>query len=114
MVLQSRNAVQLAFLDDPLVRLMGALYAVLVVVALSRQKLDHLVDVICATATEWSRSKTYRLTYFEFAISHRALHCAPLVGGTRQLQLSALGELYYHEIASWGFQWWDGVRQWSL
>lgn len=50
---------------------MGALYAVLVIVALGRQKLDHRVNAICATATERSRSKTYRLTDFEFVILHR-------------------------------------------
>jgi hypothetical protein len=80
-----------------------ALYAVLVVVALGRQKLDHLVDATCATATEGSGTKTHRLADFEFVILHRALHYAPPVDGTRQLQLFALGaDYYYHEIASGG------------
>jgi hypothetical protein len=61
--LQSWNAAKL--FGDPLVRLIGALYPILVVLALERQKLRHLVDAICPATIEWPRGEAHRLAYFE-------------------------------------------------
>ena len=55
--LQSWNAAKLAFFGDPLVRLIGALYPILVVLALERQKLRHPVDAICPATIEWPRGE---------------------------------------------------------
>jgi hypothetical protein len=73
-VLQSWNTTKLAFFGDTLVRFIGALYSILVVLALERQKLCHLKDAICAATIERPRGEAHRLAYLEFVILHRALH----------------------------------------
>jgi hypothetical protein len=71
--LQSWNAAKLVFFGDPLVQFIAALYPKLVVLALERQKLRHLVDAICPTTIERPRGEAHRLAYFEFVILHRTL-----------------------------------------
>src|SRR5581483_8750614 len=48
---QSTDSIELAFLDDPLVRLVRALDAILPVITFGRQQVRDLVDAACATAT---------------------------------------------------------------
>jgi hypothetical protein len=57
--LQSWNGAKLAFFGDPLLQFIGALYPILVVLALERQKLYHLIDAICPTTIERSRGEAH-------------------------------------------------------
>jgi hypothetical protein len=89
------------------VRLIGFFNPVLTVIAFGWQELRNLINALRAPPTEGSGHKAHRLTDFEFMPVHEALHhvqrlCSHLVGGTKQLQLSASWEVLYHEIARWG------------
>jgi hypothetical protein len=68
------NAIQLAFLNDSLVRFIGIFNPVLAVVAFGWQELRNLINAVRAPATEGSGDKTHRLTDFEFMSVHEALH----------------------------------------
>src|SRR6516164_7217011 len=61
---RSRNAIHLAFLDDPLVRFIGIFNPVLVVIAFGWQELRDLINAV---------RKADRLTDL-FVLVHRALH----------------------------------------
>src|SRR6516164_437807 len=79
---RSRNAIHLAFLDDPLVRFIGIFNPILVVIAFGRQELRDLINTVRTAATEGSGRKDDRLTDFEFVLVHRTVHhvqrdCAP-------------------------------------
>src|SRR6516165_5168073 len=79
---RSRNAIQLAFLDDPLVRFIGIFNPVLVVIAFGWQELCDFISAARTATTERSGRKADRLTDFEFVLVHRTLHhvqrnCAP-------------------------------------
>src|SRR5215467_16054556 len=65
---------QLAFLDDSLVRLIGIFDPVLTVIAFGRQELRNLINAVRAAATEGAGHKAHRLTDFEFMLAHSALH----------------------------------------
>jgi len=67
---RSRNAIQLAFLDHPLVRFIGIFNPVLVVIAFGRQELRDFVNAVRTAATERSGRKADRLTDFEFVLVH--------------------------------------------
>ena len=57
-------------------RFTRALNPLLMVIAISRRQLRALVDAIRAAAAKGSGCKTYRLTDFEFVVSHKTLHIA--------------------------------------
>src|SRR6516165_7749071 len=89
---RSRNAIQLAFLDDPFVRIIGIFNPVLVVVALGWQELRDLINAVRTAATEGSGRKADRLTDFEFVLVHRTVHhvqrdCAPPLRWNRTISI---------------------------
>src|SRR5947207_1089364 len=65
----SRIAVELAFFDHPLVRLVGAFDSVLVVIALGRQELCDLVDATHSAMSE-TPNVFHHLANFEFMFTH--------------------------------------------
>ncbi len=66
------GTIELAFLDNPLMRLGRTFNPILKVVAFGWQKLRDLID---ATAgAEGPGRATHRLTNFEFMAAHDALH----------------------------------------
>jgi hypothetical protein len=88
------NAIQLAFLNDSLVRFIGIFNPVLIVIAFGWQELRNLIKTV-APRDRRILQKAHRLTDFEFMPVHEALHQSnglayDLVGGTKQLQLLAL------------------------
>ena len=92
------NAIQLAFLDDSLVRFIGIFNPVLTVIAFGWQELRDLINAVRAAATEGSGHKAHRLTDFEFMLVHRTSIMSNgiahhLCGGTGQFQLSASREI---------------------
>src|SRR3974390_3341273 len=89
---RSPNAIQLAFLDDPLVRFIGIFNPVRVVIALGWQELRDLINAVCTAATEGTGRKADRLTDFEFVLVHRTLHhvqrdCAPPLRWNRTVSI---------------------------
>ena len=79
---RSSNAIQLAFLDDPLVRFIGIFNPVLVVIAFGWQELRDFISAARTATTERSGRKADRLTDFEFVLVHSTVHhvqrdCAP-------------------------------------
>jgi hypothetical protein len=88
------NAIQLAFLDDPLVRFIGIFNTVLTVVAFEWQELRDLINRSRTGATERSRHKADGLTHSEFMLGHGALHrvarnARHLVGDIGPVELAA-------------------------
>lgn len=71
------NAIELAFLNDSLVRFIGILYPVLTVIAFGWQELRNLINAVRAPATEGSGHKAHRLTDFEFMSAHEGTPSCP-------------------------------------
>ena len=95
---RSRNAIQLAFLDDLLVRFINIFNPVRVVIALGWQELRDLKNALGTAATKGTGRKADRLTDFESVLMQRILHHVQriahhLCGGTGQFQLSASREI---------------------
>jgi hypothetical protein len=105
---RSRNAIQLAFLDDPLVRFIGIFNPVLVVIALGWQELRDLINAVRTAATEGPGRKADRLTDFEFVLVHRTPPSCPMGLRTTfavepgNFNCQFQGKYYYHEIAPGG------------
>ena len=103
---RSRNAIQLAFLDDLLVRFIAIFNPVRVVIALGWQELRDLINAVGTAATEGTGRKADRLTDFEFMLVHRTLHHvqrdrAPPLRWNRTVSIvSFKGNTTNHEIAS--------------
>ena len=85
----SSIAVELALLDDPLVRFVGALDAILAVVAFRRQKLRDFVDAACLAATMGARGVKHALSNLELVI---ASEFALRVGNRRAVRRSGGAE----------------------
>src|SRR5258707_15376534 len=70
----SRIAVELALLDDPFVRLVGALDAILTVVPLRRQQLRDFVDGARLATAVRARGVKHALSNLELVIAQITLH----------------------------------------
>jgi hypothetical protein len=101
------NAIQLAFLDYPLVRFAGIFNPILAVIAFGWQELRDPINVVRAAATEGSGHKAHRLTDFEFMLRHGALHHDERQWrGTLSVEpgtsITCFMELLLTQIAAWG------------
>jgi hypothetical protein len=72
----SRLAVELTFLDDALMRLVGTLDAILMVVALGRKQMRDFVDAAGRAATERPGGVKNALADLELVIAHVSLRAA--------------------------------------
>ena len=63
-------ALEFAFLDDPLMRLVGALDAILTIIAFGRKQLCDLVDAACRATAIGPRSVEHALADLELVLKN--------------------------------------------
>ena len=97
---RSRNAIQLAFFDDPLVRFTGIFDPVLVVIAFGWQELRNLINTVRTAATEGSGRKDDRLTDFEFVLEP-SLRTTPLRGNRATLIVGFTRNITTTKLPRW-------------